>query len=158
MLAMDIVSSTKRASMMRAVGQKNTKPELRLRKMLYALGYRYRLHRKDLPGRPDLVFPSRRAVIFVHGCFWHGHACRAGRLPNSNTDYWAPKIAANRERDGRNAEALEQQGWRVLAVWECALTDSNRTLDMVQEFLDRREGTGPVRVEGRRRGEEMSRL
>lgn len=134
---MDIVSREKRSAIMRAVKQKDTKPEMRLRKALHARGYRYRLHDKRLPGTPDLVFPSRRAAIFVHGCFWHGHDCRAGRAPSSNTDYWAPKIAANRERDARKTAALEAEGWRVLVVWECALKAKNAddTLASIEGFL-----------------------
>lgn len=133
---MDIVSPTKRSAMMRAVKQKNTGPELRLRKMLHALGYRYRLHPKELPGKPDLVFPSRRTVIFVHGCFWHGHDCRAGRAPSSNTEYWNSKIAANRERDSRTVAALEERGWRVLTVWECMLKDDEDALSSIIDFLE----------------------
>lgn len=122
---------------MRAVGQKNTGPELRLRKMLHALGYRYRLHRKDLPGKPDIVFSAKCAVIFVHGCFWHGHGCRAGRVPSSNTGYWEPKIAENRVRDARNVQALEALGWRVLIVWECELKRGGQGLTKAQEFLEK---------------------
>lgn len=132
---MDIVPPGKRSAMMRAVRQKDTAPELRLRRALHALGYRYRLHPKTLPGRPDLVFPSRRAAIFVHGCFWHGHDCRAGRRPSSNTAYWLPKITANRERDARKQADLEALGWRVLTVWECELKDMTLALAHIQRFL-----------------------
>lgn len=131
---MDVVSQERRSAIMRAVKQKNTEPELRLRKMLHALGYRYRLHRPDLPGRPDLVFPSRRAVIFVHGCFWHGHECSAGRAPSSNIAYWTSKIAANRDRDTRTSEALVRDGWRVLTVWECTLKEPGQALATVRDF------------------------
>jgi DNA mismatch endonuclease (patch repair protein) len=133
---MDIVSPQKRSAMMRAVNQKNTAPELRLRKALHALGYRYRLHPKELPGRPDLAFPSRRATIFVHGCFWHGHDCRAGRLPSSRTDYWLPKIAENQRRDARKRAELEALGWRVLTVWECELEKPEEAVSAAAFFLD----------------------
>jgi len=95
------------------------------------MGYRFRLHRKDLPGTPDIVLPGRRAAIFVHGCFWHGHGCRIGQLPKSRLDYWLPKIEANRERDRRKGGALEAAGWRVLTVWQCEIRD----LDVLQERL-----------------------
>ena len=107
---------------MRAVKSKNTKPEMIVRKTLHALGYRYRLNVKTLPGSPDLVFPKYRAVIFVHGCFWHGHACKRGaRLPKTNQDYWRKKIARNVARDAKNSEALRALGWRVITLWECEL-------------------------------------
>lgn len=107
---------------MRAVKSKNTKPEMIVRKALHALGYRYRLNVKTLPGSPDLVFPKYRAVIFVHGCFWHGHACKRGaRLPKTNQDYWRKKIARNMARDAKNSEALRALGWRVITLWECEL-------------------------------------
>lgn len=109
---------------MQAVKGKNTAPELALRSMLYRLGYRFRLHRRDLAGTPDIVLPGRAAAIFVHGCFWHGHGCRIGRLPKSKLDYWEPKIRANRERDERKRLALEAAGWRVLTVWQCELSDT----------------------------------
>ena len=133
---MDIVSPEKRSAMMRAVGQKNTKPELRLRKALHALGYRYRLHTKHLPGRPDLVFPRLRAAIFVHGCFWHGHDCRAGRRPSSNSTYWEPKIEANQIRDARKEAELKDAGWRVLAIWECELKTMDTAIHKVRRFLE----------------------
>jgi len=107
---------------MRAVKSKDTKPELQLRRALHRIGYRYRLNVKDLPGKPDLVFPKHRAALFVHGCFWHGHLCKRGRrVPKSNTDYWREKIRKNRDRDRRNKNALEALGWRVLTVWECEI-------------------------------------
>jgi DNA mismatch endonuclease (patch repair protein) len=111
---------------MRAVKGRDTKPEITLRKQLHALGYRYRLNAKDLPGKPDLVFPKYKAVLFVHGCFWHGHKCKRGaRQPKQNADYWKEKIARNKARDKKNAAALEKLGWRVITVWECEL----KTLD-----------------------------
>lgn len=122
----DIFDPEKRSSIMRAVKSKNTKPELALRKALHALGYRYRLNVKALPGKPDLVFPRYKTVIFMHGCFWHGHQCKRGnRTPKTNRAYWSDKIARNKARDKKNAAALTALGWRVITVWECEL----KTLD-----------------------------
>lgn len=132
---MDIVSESKRSAIMRAVGRKDTKPEWRLRKALHALGYRYRLNARSLPGSPDLLFPRRKAVIFVHGCFWHGHHCRGGRAPSTRTEYWLPKIAANRARDARKQAELESIGYRVLTIWECELRDLNGALAKARSFL-----------------------
>ena len=119
----DVFSPEQRSSVMRRVRSKDTAPELKVRKALTAMGLRYRLHRKDLPGAPDIVMPGRRLVIFVHGCFWHGHDCpRGARIPKANTDYWLAKISRNRERDARNAKALADLGWKVVVVWECQMT------------------------------------
>ena len=128
-----------RSATMRAVRSTNTGPEWTVRRLVHSLGYRYRLHRKDLPGTPDLVFPGRRKVIFVHGCFWHGHSCRRGsRTPKTNTDYWQKKIGRNRERDLEHAEALRELGWQLLVVWECDLGKASRDtlVDRVQTFLE----------------------
>jgi len=114
---MDTRTPSQRSRIMRAVRTANTGPELLLRKRLFRLGYRYTLHVKGLPGRPDLVFPARRKVVFVHGCFWHGHNCSKGKLPKSRLDYWQPKIKTNRTRDARNVEALAAFGWKALVVW-----------------------------------------
>jgi len=109
---------------MRRVASAGTTPERAVRRLLTALGLRYRLQRRDLPGRPDIVFPGRRTALFVHGCFWHGHDCpRGARAPKTNADYWQAKIARNRARDGDTAAALAALGWRVLTVWECELKD-----------------------------------
>nr|PZN75925.1 MAG: very short patch repair endonuclease [Pseudomonadota bacterium] len=109
-----------RSKTMAAVKGKDTEPELVVRRLCHSLGYRYRLHRADLPGKPDLVFPSRRKVIFVHGCFWHGHDCaRGSRVPKTNRTYWVAKIGRNRARDERYQQRLRELGWRVLTVWEC---------------------------------------
>jgi len=105
---------------MSKVRSKDTKPELQIRRGLYALGFRYRLHVSDLPGKPDLVFPRYKAVIFVNGCFWHGHSCSLYRFPKSNTDYWTEKIKRNVERDTSNIKRLTDAGWRILIIWECA--------------------------------------
>ena len=120
----DVYSAEKRSAVMRRVKGKNTSPELKVRKALTALGARYRLHRKDLPGAPDIVMPGRRITLFVHGCFWHGHDCaRGARVPKQNRDYWLGKIGRNRARDVRTWAALEALGWRPLVVWECELKD-----------------------------------
>ena len=111
-----------RSRIMRAVKGHDTTPELIVRRLLYGKGYRYRLHCKDLPGKPDLVFRGRRKVIFVHGCFWHGHGCaRGNRVPKSNTNYWTAKISRNGVRDAVTKERLRELGWKVSIVWECEL-------------------------------------
>ncbi len=110
---------------MRRVKGKDTAPELKVRTALTALGARYRLHRADLPGKPDIVMPGRRLAIFVHGCFWHGHDCaRGSRVPKDNRDYWVGKVARNRARDEANCAALAALGWRVETIWECDLKDA----------------------------------
>ncbi len=106
-----------------------------LRRALHRLGYRYRLHRRDLPGSPDIVFPSRRKVVFVHGCFWHGHDCRWGRLPKSRPEYWLPKIEANRARDNRALTRLCEGGWQTMVVWQCDLRDLDDAVSRVEAFL-----------------------
>jgi DNA mismatch endonuclease, patch repair protein len=122
---------------MRAVKSANTRPELQLRSLLHRAGLRFRLHRKDLPGCPDIVLPSRRAVIFVHGCFWHGHNCKRGsRVPKSNQEYWLAKIRRNRERDQRARKQLRSLGWIVLVVWECALNRPEKALSLILRKLN----------------------
>ncbi|WP_367615660.1 very short patch repair endonuclease, partial [Pseudoroseomonas ludipueritiae] len=121
---------------MRAIKGKNTKPELLLRSMLHKAGYRFRLHRKDLPGRPDITFPSRHRVIEVRGCWWHRHAdCRHCTTPRTRQEYWLPKFARNQARDAANEAALRALGWDVLVVWECELADAERLLNRVVRFL-----------------------
>jgi DNA mismatch endonuclease, patch repair protein len=115
----DRMSPEARSALMGRIRSKDTQPELVVRRMLHALGYRYVLHDSRLPGTPDLAFPARRKVVFVHGCFWHGHHCGRGFQPKRNAEFWAAKIDANRTRDGRNVRKLSAQGWRVLTVWEC---------------------------------------
>lgn len=111
---------------MAGIGPADTKPEMQIRRGLHALGYRYRLHVKGFPGKPDLVFPRRRAVIFVHGCFWHGHDCALFRWPATREEFWRKKIAGNIARDRRVTSQLLAQGWRVLDVWECTLKGRSR--------------------------------
>lgn len=106
---------------MARIGGKNTQPERIVRSLLHRLGYRFRLHRKDLPGKPDIVLPKYKAVIFVHGCFWHGHTCSRGKLPASNAEFWQRKIAGNVHRDQNVVTQLNQAGWRVILVWQCQL-------------------------------------
>lgn len=115
---------------------KNTSPERIVRQLVFGMGYRFRLHRRDLPGTPDLVFVRLRRVIFVHGCFWHGHRCKYGRhLPKTNTAFWATKRAANRRRDAMASRKLVSQGWGVLKIWECQVRDELRTAKLIAEFL-----------------------
>ena len=119
---MDTISPTHRSENMRHIRSAGTTPELAVRKMVHAMGYRYRLHTKELPGKPDLVFPSRHKVVFVHGCFWHQHpslACRIVRTPKSNEVYWLSKLARNRERDIGHIAKLKELGWQAKIVWEC---------------------------------------
>ena len=120
----DVYPVEKRSAVMRRVKGRDTSPELAVRKALTRLGARYRLHRKDLPGKPDIVLPGRRLALFVHGCFWHGHDCaRGARVPKQNRDYWVAKVARNRARDAANRETLTALGWRVETFWECDLKD-----------------------------------
>ncbi len=129
-------TTPERSAIMRAVRSGDTSPELTVRRLLHARGYRYRLHRKDLPGKPDLVFPGRRRVIFIHGCFWHGHDCaRGARVPKTNTDYWVEKVERNRARDARAGHLLAEQGWSVLVVWECELRKDLASLERLESFL-----------------------
>ena len=121
---------------MQRVKGKNTQPEKIVRSLLHRLGYRFRLHRKDLPGTPDIVFPGRRLALFVHGCYWHGHGCRIGQLPKSRLGYWQSKIEANRARDQRKEAALAKAGWRVVTVWQCELADREALADQLQSLLD----------------------
>ena len=121
---------------MASVGQKDTGPEMSVRRLLHRMGYRYALHRRDLPGRPDLVFAPRRQVVFVHGCFWHGHGCRKGRLPKSRVQYWRNKIDKNKARDALSVSLLEAIGWRVCVVWQCDTTDTESLKERLDRFLD----------------------
>jgi DNA mismatch endonuclease (patch repair protein) len=122
----DVLTPEQRRHNMSRIRGKDTKPELLLRRRLHAMGFRFRLHRKDLPGRPDLVFAGRRAVIFVHGCFWHGHGCSLCKMPATRPEFWQTKIDGNRARDKRAIGALAEAGWRVLIMWECALRGPTR--------------------------------
>jgi DNA mismatch endonuclease (patch repair protein) len=124
-----------RSAIMRSVKSRDTKPEMAVRRFVHSLGYRFRLHRKSLPGNPDIVFPRLRKVVFVHGCFWHGHECaRGARVPKSNREYWTAKIARNRERDQRNRILLQDEGWGVFIMWECQI-NSLRAKEELKIFL-----------------------
>jgi DNA mismatch endonuclease (patch repair protein) len=125
------VSRIERSQQMALVRSKNTKPEMLVRRLVHGMGYRYRLHQADLPGRPDLVFRSQRKVVFIHGCFWHGHKCKLGRMPKSRLEYWKPKIKGNKERDARTLRRLRSMRWRALVLWECQLKD----LDAVSRLI-----------------------
>jgi DNA mismatch endonuclease (patch repair protein) len=121
---------------MQAVKSKDTTPELLVRSLVHRMGYRFRLHREDLPGKPDLVFPGMHKVIFVHGCFWHGHNCpRGARVPKKNRDYWRNKIGRNQDRDIKILHALKSSGWRAMVLWECELRDQQRLEVRLRHFL-----------------------
>ncbi len=128
----DIVDLATRSRMMAGIRAKNTRPEILIRRSLHSHGLRYKLHDKSLPGRPDLVFPKYRAVIFVHGCFWHGHDCDRFRLPKTRVEFWGQKILKNRARDLAVKNALEHDGWRIAVIWECSLKKTARHLDEKQ--------------------------
>ena len=125
-----------RSKTMRAVKSRDTGLEMTVRRLTHGMGYRYRLHRKDLPGKPDLTFPARRKVIFVHGCFWHQHHCpRGARSPKSNRDYWAPKLQRNKQRDAEHQRRLREMGWNVLVIWECEMRNHDATRARIERFL-----------------------
>lgn len=134
---MDTLTVKQRSERMSRVKGKGTKTEMMVRRLVHGMGYRYRLHGRDLPGRPDLVFPSRRKVIFVHGCFWHRHpGCKLARMPKSRLDFWKNKLESNRERDLRNQAALLDKGWRFLVAWECELRDLGTLASRIKNFLE----------------------
>jgi DNA mismatch endonuclease (patch repair protein) len=145
----DVLTPEQRRLNMSRIRGKDTKPELVLRRGLHALGFRFRLHRKDLPGRPDMVFPRYRAAVLVHGCFWHAHGCPLFKWPATRREFWAAKIEGNRARDLRDLAGLAAAGWRVLVVWECALKGPARlpvdaVLARVTAWLDTEELAGVV--------------
>ncbi|MFL6759255.1 very short patch repair endonuclease [Sphingomonas sp.] len=129
--------SASRSANMRAIRSKDTKPEMRVRRIAHSMGLRFRLHRSDLPGSPDLVFPRHRLALFVHGCFWHGHGCkRGGKGPKSNTGYWLPKIERTQARDVAAETALKEQGWRVAVMWECELTRDETIRSLIARAMN----------------------
>jgi DNA mismatch endonuclease (patch repair protein) len=137
----DVYSAKKRSAVMRRVKGKDTTPELTVRRALTRLGARYRLHRKDLPGKPDIVLPGRKLALFVHGCFWHGHDCaRGARVPKQNRDYWVGKVARNRARDAASREALAALGWRVETIWECDLKSADALETRLKHLLQGHPG------------------
>jgi DNA mismatch endonuclease, patch repair protein len=132
----DVFSSKKRSWIMSRVRGKNTSPEKTVRSLIHRLGYRFRLHKKDLPGKPDIVFPSRRKVIFVNGCFWHGHNCKRGnRTPKKNREYWVEKISKNVARDAKHCKELSTLGWSVLVVWECEIKNIEELSKKIENYL-----------------------
>ena len=134
----DNLTPEDRSRCMSRIRSKGMNPEMKVRSMVHALGYRFRLHRRDLPGSPDLVLPRHEAIIFVHGCFWHWHAdpaCPIAGLPKSNLEYWRPKLERTRDRDQEHLAVLQASGWRVLAIWECELRSPSSVLDSIHEFL-----------------------
>lgn len=134
---MDHLSKAQRSQNMARVKSRNSRPEMIVRRLAHSMGYRFRLHRSDLPGKPDLVFPRLRKIILVHGCFWHRHKCRRGRsMPSTRVAFWKSKLGANKERDRKIRRQLQRQGWDVLVVWECKITDLNRCADRIGLFLE----------------------
>jgi len=151
----DIVDPSTRSRMMSAIRSKDTVPELIIRRGLHAKGLRYRLHAKDLPGKPDLVFPRHGAIVMVHGCFWHGHDCPYFKLPATRRHFWQDKIEGNRRRDRKAASALIHQGWRVLTVWECALrgaprNEQDKVIDQVARWIE--SGDDGMDIRGAKKG------
>jgi len=133
---MDHLTPDKRSQQMARMKAVNTAPEIAVRKLLHAAGYRYRIHRRDLPGKPDIVFSARQKVIFIHGCFWHQHAdCRRASKPKSNTGYWSQKLRRNVERDAAHLQKLSELGWQALVVWECDLKDPSGLFSSLVNFL-----------------------
>lgn len=133
---MDIFNKEKRSAIMSRVRSANTNPEIRVRKILHRLGYRFRLHRRDLPGTPDVVLPANHSVILVHGCFWHRHdGCRDASMPNTRIPFWKKKFAENVTRDSKTTAALKAMGWKVLVVWECELRDERLLADKLKGVL-----------------------
>ena len=134
----DIFSKQKRSAIMSKISGKETKPEILVRKFLFANGFRYRKNDKRYPGKPDIVLPKYKTAIFVHGCFWHGHNCPAGKLPETRKEFWQEKISGNIERDKRNINELNKQGWKVIIVWQCELKNKeiiHKTLDKLTNTL-----------------------
>ncbi len=147
---MDILTAAERSERMSRIRSKDTKPEMLVRRILHGMGYRFRLHRRDLPGVPDLVFPSRKMVVFVHGCFWHAHQdCIVANRPRSRRPYWDEKFRRNKERDGANEKTLKRAGWKIFIVWECETKDRDRLVGRLTKFLG---PTKPVVPKKRRNG------
>lgn len=145
----DVVDSKTRSRMMAGIKGKNTRPEILVRSALHRRGFRFKLHDKTLPGKPDLVLPKYKAVINIHGCFWHGHDCKFFKVPSTRTDFWLAKINGNKSRDGLQKEALLEQGWRVLTVWECALRGKKAdtlqlTINSISDWLMSKSPTASI--------------
>jgi DNA mismatch endonuclease (patch repair protein) len=134
---MDVLSKDQRSYCMSRIRKTDTTPEMVVRRIVHNCGYRYRLHRNDLPGCPDIVLPSHKKIIFVHGCWWHRHNCRLGRrTPKSRLGYWIPKLHANKERHKRNLRKLRSQGWKVLTVWECQTREPDKLINRILKFIE----------------------
>ena len=132
----DTVSKEQRSANMSAVRSRNTGPEIRVRQIAHGLGYRFRLHRRELPGKPDIAFPGRQKVVFVHGCFWHQHkGCPRASIPESNSEFWRNKLSRNMVRDAKQVAAIRKNGWRVLVVWECETKNERRLAARLRRFL-----------------------
>lgn len=134
----DIYPARKRSDIMSRISGKDTKPEAIVRKYLFSEGFRYRKHVSNLPGNPDLVLPKYKTVVFVHGCYWHGHDCPRGKLPATNTDFWREKITRNRQRDLQNYKELEETGWQILIIWQCEISNKQKErqkMDQVREEI-----------------------
>ena len=146
----DVFDARKRSEIMASISSKDTKPELMLRKALHRIGYRYRIHDRSLPGKPDIVFRRFNAVVFVHGCFWHGHDCPLFRMPSSNEQYWKEKFNNNRRRDAQVNSQLLEKGWRILTVWECSLKGKTRLnfdslISAIEDWLSSESGFLEIR-------------
>lgn len=144
----DVVSTAKRSQMMSGIKGKNSLPEMVVRKALFAMGHRFRLHRRDLPGTPDIAMPGRKIAIFVHGCFWHAHqGCKYAKMPSTRTEFWTAKLQGNVDRDRRAADKLAEMGWRVLNVWECSTRDPEAAKSLpeaLRAWIDGGASTGDV--------------
>jgi DNA mismatch endonuclease, patch repair protein len=132
---MDALTADERSRCMASIRSENTKPEIVVRRLAHSLGYRFRLHRRDLPGTPDLVFPGRRCVVNVHGCFWHMHDCGRCHVPATRRSYWLPKLRRNRERDQQASRAIRRAGWRMLVIWECQTRNLEKLAKRLRKFL-----------------------
>lgn len=132
----DIFSSQKRSDIMSKISGKNTKPEILVRKFLFSKGFRYRINVKTLPGKPDIVLPKYKTIIFVNGCFWHGHNCKKGKLPSSNTDFWKEKISNNKSRDAKNSDLLVKLGWKVIIIWQCEISKIDNRIKILNKLLE----------------------
>lgn len=132
----DIFSQTKRSDIMSKISRKDTKPEILVRKFLFSKGFRYRINVKTLPGKPDIVLPKYKTIIFVNGCFWHGHNCKKGKLPSSNTDFWKEKISNNKSRDAKNSDLLVKLGWKVIIIWQCEISKIDNRTKILNKLLE----------------------
>ena len=132
----DIFSQTKRSDIMSKISSKDTKPEILVRKFLFSKGFRYRINVKTLPGKPDIVLPKYKTIIFVNGCFWHGHNCKKGKLPSSNTDFWKEKISNNKSRDAKNSDLLVKLGWKGIIILQCEISKIDNRTKILNKLLE----------------------